>query len=176
MQPSSFITENWSFLGGLLMRIWTVVKMSPGWHWCPTLMYNWNRWGRKGVVQLQLDSILQKKHQHRDETALPQSYLSSVHLWSGVGNWTVTFRDLSLWLSYKPVLCHEDLDKNCHWIKERRSTVKHDILALWWFLHYVFSSYPFTPATSQIITLILLAPTDLVAEGPWKYPKRGWIV
>lgn len=82
--------------------MWTVVKMFPGWHWCPILMYNWNRWGRKDRVQLQLDSILQKKHQHRDETALPKSCLSSVHLWSGVGNWTLTFRDLSLWLNYKP--------------------------------------------------------------------------
>lgn len=171
-------TENWSCLGGLLMRIWTMVKMSPGWHLCPTLMYSWNRWGRKDVMQLQHDSVLQKKHQHRDETALPQSYLNSVHLWNRVGNGALTFRDLSLWLNYRPVLCHEDLnpDKNCHWVKERRITVKHYALALWWFLHYMYCPHLFTLTTSQIITVILLALADLVAEVLWKYLRSDWVV
>lgn len=169
-------TENWSFLGRLLMRIWTAVKMSSGWHWCPTLRYNRNRWGRKDVVQLQLDCILQKKHQRKDETALPQSYLSSVHLWNRAGNWTLTFRDLSLWLNYKPVLCHEDLEKSCHWIKERRSTVKHFLLLCGDFCTICSLPHPFTLTTSQIITSILLAPTDLVAEVAWKYLRSDWVV
>lgn len=169
-------TENWSFLGGLLMRIWTVIKLSSGWHWCPTLMYNRNRWGRKDIVQTQIDSILQKKHQHRAETALPQSYPSSVHLWNRAGNWTLTFRDLSLWLNYKPVLCHEDLEKNCQWIKERRSTVKHYPLALWWFLHCMFSSSSIYSHHLPDHHISLLALTDLVAEVAWKYLRSDWVV
>lgn len=132
-------TENWSFLGRLLMRIWTVVKMSLGWHWCPTLRYNRNRWGRKDVVQLQLDCILQKKHQRRDETALPQSYLSSVHLWNSWKLNTDVQRPKSM-AELQACLMSWGFRKELSLDKREEKHCEAFPLALWWFLHYMFSS------------------------------------
>lgn len=117
---------------------------------------------QENMVQLQLDSILQKKWLCLRATSAQCT--SEMELGTEHRHW-----DLSLWLNYKPVLCHEDLDKNCHWIMP----VKHYTLALWWFLYCVFSSvYSHHPH----IIILILAPTDLVAEAPWKYLKSDWVV